>query len=226
MNESSRTPEVTSLQARIAALEDQLTRAVSRLTTLEDVDEIKKLQRIYGYYVDKALWGKVIDLFSEDCAIEISGRGVYLGRHGAEMVFRKLVGQLISQNSDEGLSYGQLHNHFQLQGVVNVAPDGCTAKGRWRAFIQVAVFGKLAHWSEGPYEMEYVKQDGIWRISKLTWFPTYYTSFENGWAKEGLPRPTPSTDYPPDRPPTYDYETYPATFVPPFHFRHPVTGKD
>ena len=226
MKEGTDRERIARLEERVAALEDLLSRASTRLPILEDVEEIKKLQRIYGYYVDKALWQKVIDLFSDDCTIEISGRGVYRGRRGAEIVFRRLVGQLICQDREEGLSHGQLHNHFQLQGVVNVAPDGRTARGRWRAFIQVAVLGKMAHWAEGPYEMEYTKQAGRWRISRLAWFPTYYTPFEAGWAKTGLPMPGPSQEFPPDLPPTWEYEAYPGTFVPPFHFPHPVTGEE
>jgi hypothetical protein len=31
--------------------------------------------------------------------------------------------------------------------------------------------------------------------------------------------------HPPSRPPSVDYEPYPAVFVPPFHYRHPITGE-
>lgn len=213
------------LRERVAQLETQVSELIRRLTTVEDIEAIKRLQRIYGYYIDKALWSKVIDLFTDDCTIEISGRGEYWGRAGAETVYRKLVGGLIGKsNGDDGLEHGQLHNHFQLQGVVSVADDGKHAKGRWRAFMQVAHLDKVADWAEGPYEMEYVKRDGRWFISRLHWFATYYTTFEDGWRTFGRPMPRTSTEFPPDRSSTFEYESYPCVFVPPFHFEHPVTG--
>ena len=211
----------------VAALQAELRTLKRRVQELEDVEAIKKLQRIYGYYVDKALWGKVVDLFADDCEIEIAGRGVYVGTRGANTVFRKLLGQMIGQpDGASGLAHGQLHNHIQLQGVVHVARDGRTARGRWRALIQVGVLGKFAHWAEGPYEMEYVKQAGAWRIRVLRWFPTFYTPYEEGWGRKGLPMSPLSAEHPPDRPPTYSYQSYPDTFVPPYHYGHPVTGED
>lgn len=222
---SSEPTDPAALAVRIAELEATVSALSARVRELEDVEAIKRLQRAYGYYIDKALWTDVIDLFADDCEIEISGRGVYLGRAGADIVFRKLIGQLIGHAGGEGLAHGQLHNHFQLQGIVHVAPDGRTAKGRWRSFIQVAQLGELADWAEGPYEMDYVRQDGVWRIRRMVWFATYYTAFDQGWAKGGRPLPRPSSEFPPDRPPSHDYESFPATFAPPFHYPHPVRGR-
>jgi hypothetical protein len=206
-----------ALEASVASLKRQLAATLRRVEALEDIEAIKRLQRIYGYYLDKALYSKALGLFSKRCSIEISGRGVYRGREGVNTLLSKIMGK----EFPEGLLEGQLYNHFQLQGVVTLGADGKSAKGRWRAFIQVAKLGKLAHWAEGPYEMEYTKQAGSWYIDKLTWFPTYYTPFEEGWAKTGLPKQPPSTEFPPDAPPTYEYQTYPSVFIPPFHYPDP-----
>ncbi|HWN39496.1 MAG TPA: nuclear transport factor 2 family protein, partial [Gammaproteobacteria bacterium] len=46
------------------------------ISLLEDVNAIKKLQRIYGFYTDKQLWSAAADLFSADGSIEVGGRGV------------------------------------------------------------------------------------------------------------------------------------------------------
>src|SRR4026207_414826 len=68
-----REPEsIDSRAARAAALERDITR-------LEDVNAIKKLQRIYGFYTDKQLWSAAADLFSADGTIEGGGRGGQLG---------------------------------------------------------------------------------------------------------------------------------------------------
>jgi len=214
-SKSARRPQ--SLESAVRSLTGRLAAAQRRLTGLEDIEAIKRLQRIYGYYLDKALYSKTLGLFSANCSFEISGRGVYRGRTGVETMLSKIL----RKEFPEGLREGQLYNHFQLQGVVKLGEDGKSAKGRWRAFIQVAKLGKLAHWAEGPYEMEYVKQAGRWYIDKLTWFATYYTPYEEGWAKSGLPKQPPSTEFPPDAPPSYEYQTYPSVFIPPFHYPDP-----
>ena len=205
--------ETDRLEARIAVLE-------GRLSRLEDIENIKRLQRAYGYYLDKGLWDDIVPLFAEDGSAEIAGRGVYIGRARVKTVLRDLIGK-----GEDGLPYGRLLNHMQVQGIVTVAKDGRSAQARWRAFIQYGEYGGDGHWAEGPYEMDYVKgEDAVWRISKLLWFPTFYTGFKTGWAEEARPRNPVSEEIPPDLPPTHEYETFPHYFVPPFHYENPGRG--
>ena len=53
----------------------------ARITGLEDIEAIKKLQRIYAYYLDSDdMRDEIIDLFSDNMeSIEIADHGVYLG---------------------------------------------------------------------------------------------------------------------------------------------------
>ena len=204
---------------RIAALETRLSDAEMRLGRIEDIEAIKRLQRAYGYYLDKGFWQAITDLFAPDGTIEIAARGVYR----KDRIYRFLR-DLIGQQRD-GLAADQLMNHMQLQGIVSLSDDGQSALGRWRAFIQVATHGQMAIWAEGPYECRYVKCDGVWMIGTLNWFPTYYTPFDEGWQRTGLPSSERDDSYPPDRPSTFEYRTYPdQVFVPPYHYCHPVTG--
>src|SRR5512136_1243787 len=146
------------LQKRMMALE-------GRLRVLEDIEEIKKLQRIYGYYLDNKLWDEVVDLFSDHAeSISIGNRGMYLGKKRVDTFFKKVFG-----GGKSGRQPRELHNHMQLQGVVNVDPGGKTAKGRWRALIQMTYQfpdGMQAGWGEGVYENEYVKENGKWKFKK------------------------------------------------------------
>jgi hypothetical protein len=123
------------------------------------------------------------------------------------------------------LTDGQLYNHMIMQGVVNVDPGGSTAKGRWRALIQEGEHGETAIWAEGPYENEYIREDGIWKFSKLHWYQTFMAPYDPGWHKAPMPMAGPMEDFPPDRPPTEVYESYPSPYLPAFHYDNPVSGR-
>ena len=199
---------MTALALRAAALERDL-------TTLEDVNAIKRLQRTYGFYTDKQLWSQAADLFAADGTIEVGGRGIYAGR--------ERIREFLALNGPESPQPKRLFDHMQLQPIVHVAADGSTAQGRWHVFAQEAVHGEYANWGLGVLENEYVKEDGVWKIRRHHFFTTMYTPYDAGWGKTALPNAGPSADLPPDRPPSVDYAAYPSAFVVPFHYDNPVT---
>lgn len=208
---------VEELEAKVKNLED-------KLQTLEDIEEIKKLQRIYGYYLDNCMWDEVVDLFSDNTEyVEINDRGVYYGKEGVRKIFKGVIGRNGPRQPWE------LKIHMQLQGVVNVDPGGRTANGRWRIWGLFAV-AKDGVWKqffqEGPYENEYVKEDGKWKFSKMHWYQTFTTPYEDGWLKTPTMSGTSWETAPikPDKPPTA-HHPYPSTYIVPFHYKHPVTGK-
>jgi hypothetical protein len=203
-----------NLERKIALLEQ-------RKTALQDINDIKRLQRAYGYYLDAAMWDQVTDLFAENGTVEFGLDGVYRGKERVRQYFYALGG------GKTGLSPGQVSESFQLMPVIDLAPDGRTAKGTWRAVILTGQLGTNAFWGEGPYENEYVKESGVWKISTLHWFQTLMVPYSGGgWTKQ---KDVNGGKYvsgrlPPDSPPTVPYETWPATFVPPFHFKDKVPG--
>jgi hypothetical protein len=203
--------------ARVEALEARLATLEREVLLLEDTKAIKRLQRAYGYYADKKLAGEISALFAEDATAEIGGLGVFEGRARITELYDFLLG--------DGLEDGELSNHIILQGVVNVAPDGDTAKGRWRALIQLGEHGASAIWSEGPYENEYVKENGVWKFSKLHWYMTVTAPYDPGWHRAQIPLPEPSPDLPPDRPPSEAYRSYPSAYLPMYHYDNPVSGR-
>ena len=200
--------QVKQLQSRLAELEQKVVRS-------EDYIAITNLEDAYGYYVDKGLWDQVADMFAKDGTLEIGGRGVYVGQERVRAYLHRLP----------KFEYGRVFNHIQLQPMITVAPDGKTAKGRWRALMQVGELHKSAQWGEGTYENEYVKDGGVWKFKTLHFYVTYYVDYDKGWDKGGNAPPAPIKDFPADRPPSVNYRTYPDVFVPPYHYKNPVTGK-
>jgi hypothetical protein len=200
----------TSPAARLAAYAERVAR-------LEDQDAVENLQATFGFYFDKGLWGDTADLFASNGSFEYGQSGVYIGQ---ERIRRAML-----LFGPQGLAQGYLNNHMQLQAVITVAPDGKAATGRWQGMVQLAEPGANGIWGVGIYENAYVKQGGVWKIATLHFYPTAFTDYDRGWARSFLPMKGPSAMFPPDKPPTVVYRTMPGNYIPPFSYRHPVTGK-
>jgi acetyl esterase/lipase len=188
-----------------------------RAARLRDEHELENLQKIYGYYMDRALWDQVADLFTADATIEMGLQGVYAGKPR----IREFLGRMGPQK----LVDGWLNDHVQLQILVTVAPDGATAKSRSRELGMTGVFESHGNWSEGIYENSYVREDGVWKIKSMRFFPTFITDYDHGWAEDAQPIATASRELPPDRDPTETYEIYPKAHIPAYHYDNPVTAR-
>lgn len=201
----------SSLAARFRDLEQRVQRLAAEI-------EVTNLQHAYGYYVDRKLWDDAADLFVGDGMMELGQRGVYVGKDRIRRALDQFFGPA-------GLRRGELNDRIQLQTIVSVAPDARTATVRSTELSMTGVNGEGAEWGEGAFENEFVRDDGVWKIKSLRFYPRLITDYDEGWAKSAKALPGPNEDYPPDRPPTQVYESYPTFSIPPFHFLHPVTGR-
>jgi len=187
-----------------------------RVERLEDQDAIENLQAYFGYYFDKGLWGEVADLFAAGGSFEYGQRGVYVGQ---DRIRRALL-----LFGPDGLGTGYLNNHMQLQSIITVAPDGRTATARWQGMVMLSEPGANGVWGVGQYENAYVKERGVWKIDKLHFYVQAIGDYDLGFSRGPLRMEGPSALFPPDRPPTEVYRTFPQGYTPPFSFVHPVTG--
>jgi len=208
-------PHTIELHNQISKLHTEVESLQSQAQSAEDYVDIANLQAAYGYYVDKSRWDDAADLFTRDATLEIAGRGLFLGQDR----IREYLSEL------GPLEYGRLFNHMQLQPVIHVQENGNSAKARWRSFMQVGYLGKEARWGEATYENEYSKEDGIWKISKLHSFITFYVEYEQGWNKGAVSLPRKLDNLEPDAETTISYGAFPEVFVPPYHYRNPVTSR-
>jgi hypothetical protein len=198
----------------------------ARVRTLEDIQQIDRLQKIYGYYLDNGMMDKVVDLFSDDAeSVEIGDRGQFRGKEGVRRFFWEYLGR-----GGKPRDPGTMAIHMQHQGVVDVDPGGRTARGRWYCTMLQArpieeggpTRSILGH---GVYENEFVREDGKWKFKKIFYSLHFRSPLAEGWAT------TPVTNeskghYPvkPDAMPTA-YHPYPELGFVPFHWKHPVTGE-
>lgn len=208
-------PTTEQLAAELAALKAEVGTLRQQAQMAADYVAIANLQAAYGYYVDKMRWDEVADLFTRDATLEIAGRGVFVGQDRIR-TYMHALGEL---------KYGTLFNHMQLQPVIHVDADGATARARWRTLMQVGHLGKEARWGEGTYENEYVKEDGVWKIRKLHSYITFYVEYDKGWNRGAVALPRHLENLEPDAEATVKYGAFPEVFIPPYHYKNPVTGR-
>jgi len=172
---------------------------------------------MYGYYLDKQQWDLLTDLFAEDATMEISQRGIYVGKKSLRRAWELFGPQNIEPN--------HLHNHIQLQPVIHVSPNGQRAWVRSRALSEIGTYGGVGIWGDGGYENEFVKENNVWKIKKDHVYTTFFAPYDQGWATGARPTPKASDKIPPDLPPSEIYESFPEIYIPPFHYKNPVTAE-
>ena len=210
------TPAI-ALPAAAQSLEQRVADYRERVERLEDQAEIENLTATFGYYFDKGLWDEAASLFARDGAFEYEQSGVYIGPDRIERAMHML--------GPQGLAPGYLNNHMMLQNIIYVAQDGRTATGRWQGPIMLAEPNANGQWAVGIYENDYVKEDGVWKFGKLHFYLTAKTDYDRPWPQGSVPMRGMNALFPPDDPPSEVYRAFPAAYIPPFSFDHPVTGE-
>jgi hypothetical protein len=203
------------MEARIKTLENQLRNVL-------DVQEIEKLQRVYGYYLEHWMADEIIDLFSDGDGVGLEWpEGKYLGKKGVRRYFKSM------EKPDPEF----IHQLMQLSPVIDIDKDGKTAKGRWYSYGGVALpmgGGVTQTFISGTYENQYVKEDGKWKIKHIRWHLNFSARPGEGFVKpERVAAINPKSKLQgpkPDVPDTRFELQYPSGHIFPFHFKHPVTG--
>jgi hypothetical protein len=222
-----------SVEEQLQRMQREIDELRQQVALHADVQAVRTLQFKYGYYMDKCLFGAIVDLFAEDAVLYFMN-GVFRGKAGA----RRLYGGASGLN---GPAYGMLFEHIIAQDIVDVAPDRRTARGRFRCFLQGGVHESKkdappripAQFLEaGIYENEYVNDAGVWKFKLFNYRIVYQARLEEGWARAGreplmvahyrntFPQDPRGPDELREMPPVW-----PETFILPFHYPHPVTGQ-
>jgi hypothetical protein len=140
----------------------------------EDIRAIKTLQRSYAQYAQFGLWSEMANLFAED-ADWIFDTDTIEGRAAIASHLRRAGG------GHDGLAPGVVNTVMIETPLVNLAPDGRTAKGRWHALSFLGDGKGQATILGGIYENDYVKTRGVWKIATLHFYPQYTGPYEQGW---------------------------------------------
>jgi len=158
--------------AKVARLSLEVQRA-------EDIRAVKALQISFAHYAQFGLWSQMAALFTDN-AEAIYGADDLKGRAAIGKYLLTTWG-----NGREGLPAGGLHTILEDAPVLNLSADGRTAKGRWREFSMTGQFGSSARWEQGISENDYVKEMGVWKISRVNYYLETAGPYETGWVNAG-----------------------------------------
>lgn len=209
-----------SADARLAELRERMAKLDADTTRVEDITGIQRLQRAFGYYLDKGYFGEAADLFAEDGRVQYGVDGVYVGRERIRELFTRHGGGSI--NAGPGLPFGRFNMHMQLQPMVTVAADGLSAQARWRDWSMLGEYQVGIFWGDAVLENDYVRKDGVWQIAEMRYYTNFVAPYVGGWAALDPPardwRSAVASEFPPDRPSPVSYRPFPEVYVPPYHF--------
>jgi hypothetical protein len=139
-----------------------------RLRVLEDIEEIRQLQSRYVNCLTTIQWDDLVDCFAENGVVDLP-TGIARGKKEIEKYFKEKI----------AITHIGMEGNFVVHPVISV--DGDRATASWLLFTYFSMPHKIQiapaltadedapDWMSGFYDMEYVRENGVWKISLLKW---------------------------------------------------------
>lgn len=176
-----------STSAKAIACGKPMTEA-QKVQRLLDIHEIKNVASLHEYYHTALMHAEELrDIWSKrDDITWTNNTDKYIGQASMKRFY---VDGLPKDRA------GAMWYHMLTTPVIEVAGDGRTAKGIWMSFGSVsgAMFNQPpgAQWTQEKYGMDFIKEDGHWKIWRLRTYVDFYTSIDKNWLdpKQNLAAP-------------------------------------
>jgi hypothetical protein len=156
----------------------ELARLVARVTRLEDEQSIQRLQAKYAHYLFTQRFDRIVDecfaRHAADVSVEFSDSGVYRGLAS----IRRLYEAFMTTKRVPGFFI----LHMAVNPYIEIARDGRTSRSHWLSPGAVGS-NTSAGWVWGPYYVDYVKEEGEWRIVHSNLAPLFRNRYEVSWAE-------------------------------------------
>ena len=177
----------------------------------EDRRELQNLMGRYTYALmlkqEKDIYGTFWCRQAEPCLSFNSGR--YVGREAVEgyyeachrknllrtsLIVRDFAEKAAERGLDEEALYGAgVLDHKPLGNqIIEIAGDGETAKCFWYVVgkeDEYGVCGPLSCWTFGMFGVDFIREDGQWRIWHLTYLEDIHAPCGESWAAAPKARP-------------------------------------
>lgn len=167
-----------SVEERLAALEQ---RAEAADAWRECLALVVKYETWHHYMTAE----RKLELFAltmPDVCMTVSCWGSYVGKEALEYLF----GTVFKSSPNEGR--GSMWIHCVDSPIIEVAKDGKTAKGLFfspgaEAHWEPQNDGKVhSYWCWGRYSIDFIKENGVWKIWHMRWWRMFRNDFYKSWA--------------------------------------------
>ncbi|HEY0266733.1 MAG TPA: nuclear transport factor 2 family protein, partial [Rhizomicrobium sp.] len=210
--------------AASGSVAQRLAEARRKLAVAKAYDAVENVSNTFGYYLDDTMWDQMAEIFAID-GTRPQGPGFYVGhKHILEAMTQTHYSGPPSPTNPRD----HINIHQRLQPVIEIAPDGATAKVRTRLFLYHASQkgNEASTFSTGMYPNEtFTLEGGVWKMQVGGEIDETYirsSSWKDGWGRvpersdragtgdagwrPGMPAPmtgiTNTIDFPPDIPRT------------------------
>jgi len=155
-----------------------LQRLLARVQRLEDQLEIQKVQSKYAHYLFTQQFDRIVDeCFAKrvpDVSVEFSDSGVYRGLDSIRALYQAFMA---TKNIP-----GFFILHMTVNPYIEIAADGLSAHSHWLS-PGAAGSATSSTWIWGPYYVDYVKENGFWRITHSNLAPLFRNRYEVSWSE-------------------------------------------
>lgn len=163
---------------RLQKLEEEQILLKKKVQKLDDMNEIIQLQGRYQYLLLKQEWdqvaGRCFARKAEDVRIEASDSGVFCGEKGVLRFFAEHMHAVDNEP-------GAFAMHMAVSPHIEIADDGMTAKGLWFCPGNFTKPSGNFGWWWGMYIIDYIKEDGAWKLWHVNASPFFATPYHVGW---------------------------------------------
>jgi len=147
------------MEKRLRSTEAALKNLEKRVRVTEDIQEIHQLQRRYVNALICTEWDDCADCFAENAKVDVYLHKPITGNAAIRKWFKKELS--ITHAGKEG--------DIVIHPIISV--NGDKAKGKWLLYMMYFYprTGQSLFWVQGFYNMEYVRENGKWKISLMRW---------------------------------------------------------
>ena len=174
-----------ALEERIVKLEQVNERLRHGIARAQAYIEIHNLASRYQYYHQPLTMKKTFELFAQ------STPGVSVGISAGIDDGIERVRAFWTKDSSIPIEGVMLEHHLTTP-LIEVAGDAQSAKAVFMSPGHETVPGLLpgGHWVWGRYAMDFVNENGVWKILRVFFYPTFRTRVDRDWT-EGPEPPSP-----------------------------------